>query len=645
MFPFFNHYPGTDLHEIDLAYILKLCAELKSNSEALSTWKTEHQAEYDELKNVVDGLVNKLVEVIVPWDSSVSYPIYSIVEYQGNNYIAVKDVPVGTMITNTEFWQPANTVIEQINAIAELTSNINLHSAVNADIGLIFPALGEDYDPVGACNIFYTGNGHACIIDLGRYEVFDHIKNALDKVDVTTIDAIFLTHYHGDHTGEPYNVTFSTAYDQWKNSYDMTGTVFYLPPVSSNYPTDCPDKIRESFPDNEIITMSAGATYTWNDIRFTPYNISASDFLYYDTNSPNDYNNYSAIIYAEYGNSRFLCTGDVNVLAQKRCYDQGHTKHCDIITIPHHGVNSVADNDFINDLSPLYAYIPNGSDNNFVGLRGNDVYVASLYGGVFCNHTENDYGVSFVFGKTGVSVSGGKKEIIAGYSNDTYRTVYVDETYPDVDENGTSARPYSNMRRAINNLKGNTQLVLLSDISNVNPIFTQSAGKITVVGNNHKLPYTQCFDANITFQNVEFTSNLICNDSHVMLDTCTFDDTTQHNRCHTTINNCNFNHDNTKINGNKSFITVNNPTGTQTSSAYFIRMAQSFVTGNFGFGALGTGVAMSNTNGYTDFGRLVETDTVLNALFPSEGAPPFVYDNTNNRLVVTAANGTKYYVS
>ena len=125
MFPFYNNYPGTDLHEIDLAYILKLMSQYGSNMSEVMRWKTTHEAQYEELKNVVDGLVNNLVDVIVPWDSSIAYHIFSIVEYQGTNYIAVQDVPVGAMITNTDYWQPANTVIEQVNAIGVIVSDLS----------------------------------------------------------------------------------------------------------------------------------------------------------------------------------------------------------------------------------------------------------------------------------------------------------------------------------------------------------------------------------------------------------------------------------------------------------------------------------------------------------------------------------------
>ncbi len=140
MFPFFNNYPGTDLHEIDLAYILKLCAELRASNTTLTTWKAAHEVEYDNLRNDVDGLINNLVDVISPWDSSIAYHVFSIVEYQGTNYIAVQDVPVGTMITNTDYWQPANTVTEQINAMSVIVSHLQ---------NMKFWGYPEDYGAAG----------------------------------------------------------------------------------------------------------------------------------------------------------------------------------------------------------------------------------------------------------------------------------------------------------------------------------------------------------------------------------------------------------------------------------------------------------------------------------------------------------------
>lgn len=120
----FFEFPHTRTYDSDLGWLIKNFKTLDSLVEALESWKDKHEPEYEDLYDKVEGLINNLVDVIVPWDSSIAYHIFSIVEYQGTNYIAVQDVPIGTMITNTEFWQPAQTVVEQINAIGATVSDI-----------------------------------------------------------------------------------------------------------------------------------------------------------------------------------------------------------------------------------------------------------------------------------------------------------------------------------------------------------------------------------------------------------------------------------------------------------------------------------------------------------------------------------------
>lgn len=120
----FFEFPHTRTYDSDLGFIIKWISTAQPSIEELQAWRTEHDQEYEALKTVVDGLVDSLTDIIVPWDSSNEYQIFDIVEYQGTNYIAVQDVPVGAMITDTNYWIPANTIVEQINAISVITSGV-----------------------------------------------------------------------------------------------------------------------------------------------------------------------------------------------------------------------------------------------------------------------------------------------------------------------------------------------------------------------------------------------------------------------------------------------------------------------------------------------------------------------------------------
>lgn len=166
-FPFFKHYPGTNLHEIDLDYVLRESDEAYQQTAALTEWADQHQEEYEHLKDRVDGLVNNLVDVISPWDSSIAYHIYSIVEYQGTNYIAIQDVPVGAMITNTDYWQPANTTVEQINAIGDSVSEMQsrIYTMIPDDFE------GTDTEKLQQCLDFFTGKPGGTIVINRPYTV------------------------------------------------------------------------------------------------------------------------------------------------------------------------------------------------------------------------------------------------------------------------------------------------------------------------------------------------------------------------------------------------------------------------------------------------------------------------------------------
>lgn len=121
----FEQFPYTNFHDLNLDWILKVVKADEAGVAALNSWKLTHEAEYNQLKDIVEGLQNHLVDPIVPWDPSREYLIYSIVEYLGSNYIAIQNVPVGTNITDTNYWVAANTVLAQINAIGNTVTEVS----------------------------------------------------------------------------------------------------------------------------------------------------------------------------------------------------------------------------------------------------------------------------------------------------------------------------------------------------------------------------------------------------------------------------------------------------------------------------------------------------------------------------------------
>lgn len=54
----FNIFPYTDFHELNLDWIIAHFKEFIEEIRSLETWRTEHEAAYEELKNLYDDIVS-----------------------------------------------------------------------------------------------------------------------------------------------------------------------------------------------------------------------------------------------------------------------------------------------------------------------------------------------------------------------------------------------------------------------------------------------------------------------------------------------------------------------------------------------------------------------------------------------------------
>ena len=84
MLGFFDKYPYTDFHELNLDWIIKVIRDL---AKEMHDWEIVNQISYQGL-----------------WDITKNYPKSSVVSDNNDGYISIQPVPIGINIDNTDYW-------------------------------------------------------------------------------------------------------------------------------------------------------------------------------------------------------------------------------------------------------------------------------------------------------------------------------------------------------------------------------------------------------------------------------------------------------------------------------------------------------------------------------------------------------------
>ena len=120
---FFNKYPYTDFHELNLDYVL---SELKK------------------MQDIMDDFIagNKITFADpIRWDISKSYQANTVVlNDSGNAYISLREIPTGISLNNTEYWME---VFDFTGYITKYDSNMTVHLEFNTDRATRNYAVGD----------------------------------------------------------------------------------------------------------------------------------------------------------------------------------------------------------------------------------------------------------------------------------------------------------------------------------------------------------------------------------------------------------------------------------------------------------------------------------------------------------------------
>lgn len=187
-------------------------------------------------------------------------------------------------------------------------------------------------------------NGQTMLIDAGNPDDGDDIIRFIKGKGYTKVDFLIATHPHADHIGGMAKVI---------ESLDIKS--IYMPKVSNNTKTF--EDLLLTIQNKGLKVNTAKAGISIIDSSNLQINIIAPNSISYD-----DLNNYSAVIKLIYGNTSFLFMGD----AETRSENEITTDvNADVFKVGHHGSNSSTGQSFLDKVSPKYAVISVGANNDY----------------------------------------------------------------------------------------------------------------------------------------------------------------------------------------------------------------------------------------------------------------------------------------
>ena len=345
-------------------------------------------------------------ESSIEWDNSAPYEPLTIVLYQGNSYTSRTYVPTGIDIGNTTYWANTgnyNAQIEQyrtevVALDGRTTQNENDISDIKAEIpssefdaentvkdyiddsvenideqlSTINEILSNDIEVDGlyingSCTIVRVEN-KTIMIDCGSTQDATNITNELDRLEVSKLDYVIISHFHDDHCGSYASVIpYCDSSTKWYRCMDCTDTdndwynnaLQYINEINSALAIAGIDQMI--IPTNgqkiNIKTDAFIQFYNTNPLYENIYKVSQKEYepnVYPGNEGKPSYNNYSLITRIQNGDNSYLDCGDIETAAQKlNCKDMCKTT---IMKNPHHMANIMGYWKFFSTCNPDIIY-------------------------------------------------------------------------------------------------------------------------------------------------------------------------------------------------------------------------------------------------------------------------------------------------
>ena len=186
---------------------------------------------------------------------------------------------------------------------------------------------------------------HAMLIDAGDNSCGTKVQAYLENNGVAKLDYVIGTHPDSDHIG---------GLDVIIYKFDCENVMMPDCEKKTNTYRDVISAMKEK---NYINTLpEVGKKYKLGDAEFT---ILAPSKKYEDAN------NNSISIILQYGDRKFLFTGDAEEEEEQDIVNAGISIDCDVYKAGHHGSRTSSSEELLNAASPAFAVISCGEGNSY----------------------------------------------------------------------------------------------------------------------------------------------------------------------------------------------------------------------------------------------------------------------------------------
>jgi competence protein ComEC len=242
-------------------------------------------------------------------------------------------------LSNQELYDAATEGLEYI--LSDQSSSTSNEIIENEGMVVEFLDVGQ-----GDSILITLATGEVMLIDTGTDSA--DVLSMLQKRGVEKIDVMILTHMHEDHIG---------GADEIINEIDTD--ILYMPQIGynsqayqnlENAVNQSDIKVKYTFAGDYFVLGNATVEILSPMVEMTAYE---------------EQNNFSVVAMVSYGDIDYLMTGDAEMLNEEQMINSGCSLDAEVLKVGHHGSRYSSSYQFLEAVSPEYAIISCGEDNQY----------------------------------------------------------------------------------------------------------------------------------------------------------------------------------------------------------------------------------------------------------------------------------------